>query len=35
VLGEDAIANIRARLDRVADELSRWDEVGRATAIEG
>jgi NAD(P)-dependent dehydrogenase (short-subunit alcohol dehydrogenase family) len=35
VLGEDAIANIRARLDRVADELSRWEEVGRATAIEG
>jgi NAD(P)-dependent dehydrogenase (short-subunit alcohol dehydrogenase family) len=35
VLGEDAIANIRARLDRVADELSHWEEVGRATAIEG
>jgi hypothetical protein len=35
VLGEDAIANIRARLDRVADELSRWEEVARATAIEG
>ena len=35
VLGEDAISNIRARLDRVADELSRWEDVGRATAIEG
>jgi NAD(P)-dependent dehydrogenase (short-subunit alcohol dehydrogenase family) len=35
VLGEDAIENIRAQLDRVADELSRWEDVGRATAIEG
>jgi NAD(P)-dependent dehydrogenase (short-subunit alcohol dehydrogenase family) len=35
VLGEDAIDNIRARLDTVGDELSRWEEVGRATAIEG
>jgi NAD(P)-dependent dehydrogenase (short-subunit alcohol dehydrogenase family) len=34
-LGEDAIGNIRSRLDRVGDELSRWEEVGRATAFDG
>jgi NAD(P)-dependent dehydrogenase (short-subunit alcohol dehydrogenase family) len=35
VLGEDAIDNIRTHLQGVGDELSRWEEVGRATAIEG
>jgi NAD(P)-dependent dehydrogenase (short-subunit alcohol dehydrogenase family) len=34
VLGVDAIGNIRNRLDRVGDELSRWEEIGRNTAIE-
>jgi len=34
VLGADAIANIRGRLDRVGDELSGWDPVGRDTAID-
>lgn len=35
VLGGDAIDNIRARLDQLTDELRRWDEVGRRTAIDG
>jgi NAD(P)-dependent dehydrogenase (short-subunit alcohol dehydrogenase family) len=34
VLGADAIGNIRSRLERVADELSLWEEVGRNTNIE-
>ena len=35
VLGGDAIDNIRARLDQLTDELARWEEVGRRTAIDG
>ncbi len=35
VLGGDAIDNIRARLDQLIDELRRWEEVGRRTAIDG
>lgn len=34
VLGGDAIDNIRARLDQLTDELERWDDVGRRTAID-
>jgi NAD(P)-dependent dehydrogenase (short-subunit alcohol dehydrogenase family) len=34
VLGGDAVDNIRARLDQLADELGRWEEVGRRTAID-
>jgi NAD(P)-dependent dehydrogenase (short-subunit alcohol dehydrogenase family) len=34
VLGADAIGNIRNRLERLSDELSEWEEVGRATAFE-
>jgi hypothetical protein len=30
----DAIGNIRNRLDRLSDELTAWDQVGRATAFE-
>jgi hypothetical protein len=33
VLGADAIGNIRSRLDQVSDELAKWEELGRATAI--
>jgi NAD(P)-dependent dehydrogenase (short-subunit alcohol dehydrogenase family) len=33
VLGEDAIANIRARLQTVSEELDRWEAVGAATAL--
>jgi NAD(P)-dependent dehydrogenase (short-subunit alcohol dehydrogenase family) len=32
-LGADAIGNIEARLERLADEVSAWRELGRATAI--
>lgn len=35
VLGGDAIDNVRARLDQLTDELGRWEEVGRRTAIDG
>ncbi|MBV9194394.1 MAG: SDR family NAD(P)-dependent oxidoreductase [Solirubrobacterales bacterium] len=35
VLGGDAIDNIRARLDELTDELGRWEDVGRSTAIDG
>jgi NAD(P)-dependent dehydrogenase (short-subunit alcohol dehydrogenase family) len=35
VLGGDAVDNIRARLDQLTDELGRWEEVGRRTAIDG
>jgi NAD(P)-dependent dehydrogenase (short-subunit alcohol dehydrogenase family) len=35
VLGGDAIDSIRARLDQLTDELARWEEVGRHTAIDG
>ena len=35
VLGDDAIDNIRARLEQLTDELGRWEEVGRRTAIDG
>jgi NAD(P)-dependent dehydrogenase (short-subunit alcohol dehydrogenase family) len=34
VLGGDAIDNISGRLDRVADELRRWEDVGRQTALD-
>lgn len=34
VLGTDAIGNVRARLDRLTVELTSWEEVGRATAID-
>jgi NAD(P)-dependent dehydrogenase (short-subunit alcohol dehydrogenase family) len=34
VLGADAIGNIRDRFKRVAEELDRWEELGRATEIE-
>jgi NAD(P)-dependent dehydrogenase (short-subunit alcohol dehydrogenase family) len=34
VLGADAIGNIRSRFDRLQEELSRWENVGRETAIE-
>jgi NAD(P)-dependent dehydrogenase (short-subunit alcohol dehydrogenase family) len=33
-LGGDAIDNIRSRLERDGDELSRWERLGRDTAIE-
>jgi hypothetical protein len=33
VLGGDAIDNIRARLKQLTDELDRWEQVGRQTAI--
>jgi hypothetical protein len=35
VLGGDAIDNIRARLDQITDELARWEQVVRRTAIDG
>ena len=35
VLGGDAIDNIRARLDQLTDEIGRWEDVGRQTAIDG
>jgi NAD(P)-dependent dehydrogenase (short-subunit alcohol dehydrogenase family) len=35
VLGGDAIDNIRARLDQLTDELGRWEDVGRRTAVDG
>jgi NAD(P)-dependent dehydrogenase (short-subunit alcohol dehydrogenase family) len=35
VLGADAIGNIRSRWERLRDELDRWEELGRETAIEG
>jgi NAD(P)-dependent dehydrogenase (short-subunit alcohol dehydrogenase family) len=34
VLGEDAIGNVRERLEAMVDELGRWEALGRATAIE-
>jgi NAD(P)-dependent dehydrogenase (short-subunit alcohol dehydrogenase family) len=34
VLGGDAIDNISGRLERVAEELKRWDDVGRRTALD-
>jgi NAD(P)-dependent dehydrogenase (short-subunit alcohol dehydrogenase family) len=34
VLGGDAVDNIRARLGRVGDELSRWESIGRGTALD-
>lgn len=34
VLGQDAIGNIGARLDRLTAELTSWAAVGRATAID-
>jgi hypothetical protein len=33
VLGADAIANIRRRLDGLVDELSVWEHVGAATSF--
>ena len=35
VLGADAVDNVRAELDSRARELARWEDVGRATALEG
>jgi NAD(P)-dependent dehydrogenase (short-subunit alcohol dehydrogenase family) len=35
VLGADAIENISNRLERVANELGEWRELGEATALEG
>lgn len=34
VLGQDAIGGVRSRLDQLATELTAWEEVGRATAID-
>ena len=34
VLGEDAIGNIRGRLERMGEELARWEEVGKGTALD-
>lgn len=34
VLGADAIGNIRNRLERLSGELTEWERVGRATAIQ-
>jgi NAD(P)-dependent dehydrogenase (short-subunit alcohol dehydrogenase family) len=34
VLGGDAVDNVRAQLDSLRDELSRWESVGRATALD-
>jgi NAD(P)-dependent dehydrogenase (short-subunit alcohol dehydrogenase family) len=34
VLGADAIGNIRSKLGRVSEELSRWEALGRDTVIE-
>jgi NAD(P)-dependent dehydrogenase (short-subunit alcohol dehydrogenase family) len=34
VLGQDAIGNIRARLERLSAELASWEEVGRSTAVD-
>jgi len=33
VLGEDAIGNIRGRLDELTVELDQWEDVGRRTAL--
>ena len=33
VLGADAIGNIRRRLERLTAELTRWEDVGAATAL--
>jgi NAD(P)-dependent dehydrogenase (short-subunit alcohol dehydrogenase family) len=35
VLGEDAIENIRSRLEHLTGELRQWEDVGRQTAIDG
>jgi hypothetical protein len=34
VLGGDAIDSIRQRLAGLQDELSQWEEAGRATSID-
>jgi NAD(P)-dependent dehydrogenase (short-subunit alcohol dehydrogenase family) len=34
VLGEDAIGGVRSRLERLKDELSDWEQLGRATAFD-
>jgi NAD(P)-dependent dehydrogenase (short-subunit alcohol dehydrogenase family) len=34
VLGDDAIGNIRDRLERVSGELAEWEQLGRETAIQ-
>jgi len=34
VLGADAVANVRNRLDRLAAELQAWEQTGRETAID-
>jgi len=34
VLGEDAIENIRARIDQLSRELDEWEGVGRDTAVD-
>jgi hypothetical protein len=33
VLGADAIGNIRRRLESLTAELTRWEDVGAATAL--
>jgi NAD(P)-dependent dehydrogenase (short-subunit alcohol dehydrogenase family) len=35
VLGEDAVGNIRSRLGQLSDELARWEDVSRDTAVDG
>jgi NAD(P)-dependent dehydrogenase (short-subunit alcohol dehydrogenase family) len=35
VLGEDAVGNIRTRLGQLMDELARWEDVSRDTAVNG
>ena len=34
VLGQDAIDNVHARLGRITAELTSWEDLGRATAID-
>jgi hypothetical protein len=34
VLGGDAVGRIRQRLGDLQDELSEWEELGRATSID-
>ncbi|MGZ4666000.1 MAG: hypothetical protein ACXV5Q_13455 [Frankiaceae bacterium] len=34
VLGGDAVENIRARLIRVGEELSTWEQVSRSTTFD-
>jgi NAD(P)-dependent dehydrogenase (short-subunit alcohol dehydrogenase family) len=34
VLGADAVNNVKNRLERLAEELEQWEDLGRATAID-